>query len=67
MVNFREGMRKKETINNKKMKLNTNIIVQSHNKDAPKSQNNKRFNAPKISVATAMDLYPSLCIVIILC
>jgi len=41
-----------------------NINAQSQKIESPKSRNNERFNATKIIVATAMDLYPSLCIVI---
>jgi hypothetical protein len=57
-------MRKNETMNIKKARLIININRETHNKEDPKNQNSKRFNAPKISVTTAMDLYPSLCIVI---
>jgi len=32
--------------------------------EGPRSRNNERFKAPNMSAAIAMDLYPSLCIVI---
>jgi hypothetical protein len=64
MVSLREGIRKKETINISNTRLIANTRAQTHNNAPPRNQHKEKFNAPKMSVEIAIDLYPSLCIVI---
>lgn len=55
MVNLREGILKKETMNNTNISEMINIVTHNHKSVEPRNQYSKIFSAPIMSVTIAID------------